>query len=137
MDIRTDCPYCSDNLDILQSELPTGPIMVECPSCGRNFEYIHGFGSYTLPRAGKGLKVDKKSEDGRGEDTVEVNDPKLPKVIAGAVILVMMVSGLSSTLIMFIPMVNLDDIILVILIPIIGFFIVVLFLYRAFNTIDE
>ena len=137
MDIRTDCPYCSNNLDLTQSQLPTGPIAVKCPFCGKIFEYIHGFGSYTLPRAGKGVKVHTKSEDSRGDSNVEVYYPKRPQIVAWTLIILMMFSGMSSAVIMFMPSGNFEIFILVILIAVIGFLIVVLFLYRAFKTIDE
>ena len=137
MVIRTDCPYCSNNLDIMQSQPPTGPITVECPSCKRIFEYIHGFGSYTLPRAGKGAKVDTRSEEGKGGDNIEVYFPKRPQIVALTLILLMMFSGMSSVLIMFMPTGNFDVFILPILVAGIGFLIAVLFLYRAFNKIEE
>ena len=136
MVIRTDCPYCSNNLDIMQSRPPTGPITVECPSCEKIFEYIHGFGSYTLHRAGKGVKVDTRSKDGSSDSNVEVYYPKRPQIVAWSIILLMMISGLSSALIILMPTGALDIFILVVLVSAFGFIIVVLILYRTFNTVN-
>ena len=43
-----DCPYCSRRIVPFLDTIPKEPVNVRCPDCEKVFEFIHGFGTFTL-----------------------------------------------------------------------------------------
>ena len=134
MVIHTNCPYCNDGLNITQSHPPKGPIAVECPSCGKIFEYIHGFGSFDFPREGKGVRADTRLKAVRGEDNIEISYPKLPKILACFTIFFMITSGMISMFISLMPSSSSGFAVLALLVLAIGFIVFILVVIRVIQV---
>ena len=133
MGIKTECPYCSETLELGRSDIPKEPISVECPSCKKLFEYIHGFGSFDYPEKGKKVKVSVRAKAIRGKENVDVSVAKLPQVVSIFIIISVMLGGITSVFIVS-DSIAILDILLVIIITSVLFMLSVIFLFvKTFN----
>ena len=53
MSQNPDCPYCGSNVRLDNARVGYDEkVRVRCPNCGGQFEYMPGFGSFSLPGEG-------------------------------------------------------------------------------------
>ncbi|TFG10595.1 hypothetical protein EU538_01510 [Candidatus Thorarchaeota archaeon] len=54
-----NCPYCASLVTIRSSLSDDEAVNLRCPNCGGVFEYIPGFGAFSLPNQGEGVRVQR------------------------------------------------------------------------------
>ncbi|TFF91851.1 hypothetical protein EU545_02750 [Candidatus Thorarchaeota archaeon] len=54
-----NCPYCAAAVTSRASLSDDEAVNIRCPNCGGVFEYIPGFGAFSLPNQGEGVRVDR------------------------------------------------------------------------------
>ncbi|MFW9844120.1 MAG: MJ0042-type zinc finger domain-containing protein [Candidatus Thorarchaeota archaeon] len=88
MSQNPDCPYCGSNVRLDHVQVGYDEkVKVRCPNCGGQFEYMPGFGSFSLP--GEGPRTQRRvTTDGAypspqyGSDTPWTTEPS-PKQQSG------------------------------------------------------
>ena len=63
MSQNPDCPYCATNVPLDHARLGYDEkVKVRCPNCGGQFEYMPGFGSFSIPGEGPRTQGRVRSE---------------------------------------------------------------------------